>query len=188
MTSFTDAKTWYPGIEYRPDLDEKEPFFFRDNDASTVVPSLDNEIYSTRVVDKNGKVLYRLFGTGLGDGHVLGTGNPTDGRPAIPDEDYGTYADLSLGVKVRILKTGNKNKEVWVNIRPGNKDASPAAIADRAARPRPNRRPWRRRPPRRKRPPKRAVGNRNHAIRRLTLRGEPPVVFFRVDVLPVRRP
>ena len=57
---------------------------------------------------------------------------PTD-RPAIPDEDYGTYADLSLGVKVRILKTANKNKQVWVNIRPGNKDASPAAIADRAA-------------------------------------------------------
>ena len=36
-------------------------------------------------------------------------------------------------MKVRILKTTNKNKEVWVNIRPGNKDTSPAAIADRAA-------------------------------------------------------
>ena len=133
VLSFTDAKTWYPGIKYRPDLDEEAPFFFRDNDASTVVPSLDNAIYSTRVVDKNGKVLYRLFGTDLGGGQVLGTGNPTDGRPAIPDVDYGTYADLSLGVKIRILKTTNKNKEVWVNIRPGNKDASPAAIADRAA-------------------------------------------------------
>ena len=76
------------------------------------MPSLDNTLYSTRVVDKNGKVLYRLFGTGLGGGQVLGTGNPTDGRPAIPDEDYGTYADLSLGCKVRILKTGNKNKQV----------------------------------------------------------------------------
>ena len=114
MTVFTDAKGWYPGVEYRPDLDEEEPFFFRDIDASTVVPSLDNTIYSTRVVDKNGKVLYRLFGTGLGGGHVLGSGNPTDGRPAIQDVDYGTYADLSLGVKVRILKTKKKNTAVWV--------------------------------------------------------------------------
>ena len=64
VTSFTDAKTWYPGMEYRPDLDEEAPLFFRDADASTVVPSLDNTIYSTRVVDKNGKVLYRLYGTG----------------------------------------------------------------------------------------------------------------------------
>jgi immune inhibitor A len=133
VTSFTDAKTWYPGIEYRPDLDEEAPFFFRDSDASTVVPSLDNTMYSTRVVDKDGTVLYRLFGTGLGGGHVLGTGNPTDGRPAIPDEDYGTYADLSLGVKIRILKTGDKNKQAWVNIRPGNKETSPAAIAERVA-------------------------------------------------------
>ena len=36
-------------------------------------------------------------------------------------------------MKIRILKTGNKNKQVWVNIRPGNKDNSPAAIAERVA-------------------------------------------------------
>ena len=89
VLSFTDAKTWYPGLEYRPDLDEEAPFFFRDDDASTVVPSLDNTLYSTRVVDKDGTVLYRLFGIGLGGGHVTGTGNPTDGRPAIPDEATG---------------------------------------------------------------------------------------------------
>ena len=47
-----------PGIEYRPDprLPE-EPLFFRDVDASTVVPSQGNEIYSTRIVDRNGRLL-----------------------------------------------------------------------------------------------------------------------------------
>ena len=50
-STFTDAKTWYPGLEYRPDLDPEAPLFFRDVDASMVVPSRGNEIYSTRIVD-----------------------------------------------------------------------------------------------------------------------------------------
>ena len=96
---FTDAKTWYPGLENRPDLDPEEPLFFRDVDASTVVPSKDNEIYSTRIVDRNGRLVPELFGTDMGAGHVLGTGNPADGRPAIEGGDPGTTADLSLGVR-----------------------------------------------------------------------------------------
>ena len=133
VTSFTDAKTWYPGIEYRPDLDPEAPLFYRDIDASVVVPSLDDTFYSTRIVDKDGKLLYRLYGNDLGGGHVTGSGNPYDGRPANPAiEDFGTYEDLSLGVKIRILKTKDKNRAAWVNIRPGNKDASPAAVAKRA--------------------------------------------------------
>ncbi len=133
IDAFNDASTWYPGLEYRPDLDAENPLFFRDVDASVVVPSLDNTIYSTRIVDKNGKLLYRQYGIGLGGGHVTGTGNPVDGRPAIPDEDYGTYADLSLGVKIRILKTKDSNRAAWINIRPGNKDTSPEAVAKRVA-------------------------------------------------------
>jgi immune inhibitor A len=71
-------------LEYRPDLDEEAPFFFRDLDASTVVPSLGNEIYSTRVVDRNGRLLADLFGTPLDGGHVLGTATRgTDGRPSM---------------------------------------------------------------------------------------------------------
>ena len=57
MRTFTDAMGWYPGLEYRPDLDPDDPLFFRDFDASTVVPSTDNEIYSTRIMDKNGRLL-----------------------------------------------------------------------------------------------------------------------------------
>ena len=80
--AFTDAKTWYPGLEYRPDLDPDEPLFFRDVDASVVVPSRDGEIYSTRIVDGAGRLLPELFGEPVGAGHVFGTGNPADGRPA----------------------------------------------------------------------------------------------------------
>ena len=63
VTTFTDAKGWYPGLEYRPDLDPEAPLFFRDIDASTVVPSAGNEIYSTRIVDGDGKLIPDLFGT-----------------------------------------------------------------------------------------------------------------------------
>lgn len=125
---FTDAKTWYPGIEYRPDLDQEVPLFFRDSDASTVVPSKDNEIYSTRIVDRNGRLLPELFGTDMGDGHVLGTGHPADGRPAIEGGDPGTTADLSLGVKVRVLKVGKGNKRVLITVKPGHKASTPPTV------------------------------------------------------------
>ena len=123
--SFSDAKTWYPGFEYRPDLDAENPLFYRDLDASTVVPSKGNEIYSTRIVDRDGSLLPALYGTELGGGHVLGTGNPKDGRPAIEGGDPGTTADLSLGVRIRVLNTnGKKNTKVRIAVRPGHKGAS----------------------------------------------------------------
>ena len=118
--TFTDAKTWYPGLEFRPDLDPVDPLFFRDVDASVVVPSRDQEIYSTRIVDGNGRLVPDLFGVPLGGGHVFGTGNPADGRPAALDgSDPGTAADLSLGVRVRVLSRGSGNKRVLVRVRPG---------------------------------------------------------------------
>ena len=118
--SFTDAKTWYPGLEYRPDLDPEEPLFFRDVDASVVVPSRDGEIYSTRIVDANGRLVRDLFGEPVGGGHVFGTGNPADGRPAASDgSDPGTTADLSLGVQVEVLRSLDRHKQALVRIRPG---------------------------------------------------------------------
>ena len=121
VLSFTDSKTWYPGIEYRPDLDPESPLFFRDQDASTVIPSRDGEIYSTRVVDRNGRLVRDLFGLPLGGGHVLGTGNPADGRPAAIDgSDDGTTADLSLGVLARIRQIQDGNRRAVVTIRPGH--------------------------------------------------------------------
>ena len=122
--AFTDAKTWYPGMEYRPDLDPAEPLFYRDVDASTVVPSKDNQFYSTRVVDRDGSLLPALYGTDVGGGHVLGTGNPADGRPAIEGGDPGTAADLSLGVRIRVVKPSKNNKKVEIRVRPGHRNAS----------------------------------------------------------------
>ena len=48
MSQFTDAKGWYPGLELRG-----EDLFFRDIDASVVVPSKDNRRYTTRVAGSN---------------------------------------------------------------------------------------------------------------------------------------
>ena len=73
VSTFTDDKTWYPGMEIRG-----ASVFFRDVDASTAVPSQGNAPYSTRVVDANGILLPAFFGADLGSNIVLGTGNPAD--------------------------------------------------------------------------------------------------------------
>ncbi|WP_109507614.1 immune inhibitor A domain-containing protein [Nocardioides speluncae] len=72
VKTFRDTRTWYPGIEIRG-----TSLFFRDIDASTVVPSRGNEQYSTRVVDADGTPLPEFYGTDIGIG-ILGTGNPSD--------------------------------------------------------------------------------------------------------------
>jgi hypothetical protein len=81
VRTFTDRLGWYPGFEHRPDLDAENPLFFRDEDASVVVPSRGNQIYSTRITDGEGRPLPELFGADIGGGHVLGTGHPKDGNP-----------------------------------------------------------------------------------------------------------
>ena len=52
VPKFTDALGWYPGIEARG-----AELFFRDIDGSVVIPSLGNQLYSTRVVDADGDAL-----------------------------------------------------------------------------------------------------------------------------------
>ena len=88
-----------------------------------------NEIYSTRVVDRNGRLLPELFGTDIGGGHVLGTGNPRDGRPAIEGGDPGTTADLSLGVAIQVAKIRKNHTEALISVQPGHRSTS-AASAD----------------------------------------------------------
>ena len=118
VSEFTDARGWYPGFEYRPDLNPANPLFFRDADASVNVPSKDDAIYSTRITDGRGNPLPDLFGSALGGGHVFGTGNPADGLPAGDDGTPGTDEDLSLGVILRFEKErGSKTARIYV--RPG---------------------------------------------------------------------
>ena len=119
--AFTDAQGWYPGAEYRPDLDPENPLFFRDTYASTVVPSRGDAIYSTRIVDAAGRLVPAQFGIALDAGHVTGTGNPADGRPAADDgSDPGTSEDLSLGVRVNVVETRQNRSRAVVRIRPGH--------------------------------------------------------------------
>jgi immune inhibitor A len=103
---FTDAKGWYPGMELRG-----EDLFFRDIDASVVVPSKDNRRYTTRIVDENGNPLTDLYGTDLGDGIILGSGNPADGNPLdTPVED------LSLGVELTVRRVAGNNRWVVIGV------------------------------------------------------------------------
>ncbi|MEU4577515.1 immune inhibitor A domain-containing protein [Nonomuraea sp. ATR24] len=78
VPSFTDAKTWYPGLEL-----QDGSLYYRDFDASVVVPSKGDQPYSTRVVNVDGTPATELYGTDLGNGHVLGTGNPGDEGKAL---------------------------------------------------------------------------------------------------------
>jgi immune inhibitor A len=74
VSTFTDNKGWYPGMELRSD----GRLFYRDYDASVVVPSRDNAPYSTRLVDSEGAALEEYYGL---EGYAitpLGSGNPAD--------------------------------------------------------------------------------------------------------------
>ncbi len=74
VKSFTDNKGWYPGFELRSD----GRIFYRDADASTVVPSKGNAPYSTRFVDSNGTALTQYYGADIGAITPMGSGNPAD--------------------------------------------------------------------------------------------------------------
>ncbi|WP_222708877.1 immune inhibitor A domain-containing protein [Nonomuraea sp. C10] len=78
VKEFTDAKTWYPGLEV-----QDGGLFYRDFDASTVVPSKGDQPYSTRVVNVDGTPATEYYGLDIGGGHVLGSGNPGDEGKAL---------------------------------------------------------------------------------------------------------
>jgi immune inhibitor A len=107
LSTFTDAQTWYPGIEVRPPLTPggNPRFFFRDVDASTVLPSVGNQVYSTRVVDEAGVLLPEWYGADLGIGSPLGTGNPGDDG-------------VNFGVKIQILKAAKDNTYAQIRVTP----------------------------------------------------------------------
>lgn len=98
VPQFTDALGWYPGVEVLED-----GLFFRDWDASTVIPSLDNEHYSTRVVNEDGTPALDWYDVDLGGGHTLGSGNPGD-------------EGKQLGVSFTILRVGQDGKFATVHI------------------------------------------------------------------------
>ncbi|MBB2911509.1 immune inhibitor A [Streptosporangium becharense] len=100
VSEFTDAKTWYPGFELRGDS-----LFYRDFDASVVVPSKGDQSYSTRVVNPDGTPATEAYGTDMGNGNVLGSGNPGDEGKA-------------LGVKLKLLTPLPGNIGAIVHVTP----------------------------------------------------------------------
>ena len=104
----------------------EEPLFFRDVDASTVVPSKGNEIYSTRIVDRDGSAAAGAVTAPISAAATCSApATRADGRPAIEGGDPGTTADLSLGVRIRVMNTnGKKNTKVRIAVRPGHQEGS----------------------------------------------------------------
>ncbi|MFI6453249.1 immune inhibitor A domain-containing protein [Streptosporangium amethystogenes] len=100
VSEFTDAKTWYPGFEARG-----TSLYYRDFDASVVVPSAGDQMYSTRVVNADGTPANDWYGTDMGGGHVLGSGNPGDEGKA-------------LGVKLKLVTPLPGNLGAIVQVTP----------------------------------------------------------------------
>jgi immune inhibitor A len=100
VRKFTDTKGWYPGIEFWPGVG----YFFRDVDASTVVPSVGNAPYTTRMVDPSGNPLPAHYGLNFGF-TVSGTGNPAD-------------AGVDIGVSIEIVRVAKDNSYATVRVVP----------------------------------------------------------------------
>ncbi len=102
VSTFTDAKGWYPGLEIRPG----GRLFFRDVDASCVIPARNQAAYTFRIVNPDGTPATDLYGANIGV--VLGSGNPGD-------------AGVSYGVTIRILKTAKDNSYATVHVTPATR-------------------------------------------------------------------
>ncbi|SDG04762.1 immune inhibitor A [Sinosporangium album] len=100
VREFTDAKTWYPGLEVRDGQ-----LGYRDFDASTVIPAKGDQPYTTRVVNADGTPATAFYGQDLGQGNILGTGNPGEEGKA-------------LGVKFRLLRPLPGNVGAIVRVTP----------------------------------------------------------------------
>jgi immune inhibitor A len=101
VSTFTDNKGWYPGLEMRPD----GRLFYRDADASTVVPSKGNAPYSTRFVDSAGNPLKEYYGLDIGLATPLGSGNPADDG-------------VGYGTTVKVSKAFANNQAALIEVTP----------------------------------------------------------------------
>ncbi|MFG2073182.1 immune inhibitor A domain-containing protein [Nonomuraea maritima] len=106
VKAFTDAKTWYPGLEV---IDGG--LYYRDFDASVVVPSKGDQAYSTRVVHQDGTPARELYGQQIA-GTVLGSGNPGDERKALGVQ-FKLVAPLpgNLGALVQVVPPARGSKK-----------------------------------------------------------------------------
>jgi immune inhibitor A len=106
IKTFTDSLGWVPGIEVRLDLPGL--FFFRDQDASVVVPSAGSADYDWRVVWPDGSPATDFYGFGFG------TGNPKDGLTLGEYNPNAPNAGVELGTYIEIAGVAKNNS--WANI------------------------------------------------------------------------
>lgn len=102
VDTFTDALGWVPGVEVRYDL--PGVLYFRDYNASVVVPSYDGMPYTWRIVYPDGTPAEDWYGG------PLGTGNPAD-------------AGVEVGTYVEILKEARDAS--WANVHIWNSRSTP---------------------------------------------------------------
>lgn len=99
VSTFTDNKTWVPGLEFRSGR-----LFWRDIDASVVVPSRGNAAYTTRIVNPDGSPATGLYGADLGF-TKLGSGNPAD-------------SGVGYGTVVKVVKPLFGNQAAQIEVTP----------------------------------------------------------------------
>ena len=103
VSTFTDSLGWYPGLEVR----NTGALFFRDIDASTVIPSRDNAPYTVRIVGETGNPLPQFYGLDVGVGALTGSGNPGD-------------AGVAYGVTIEVQKAAKDNSYAQIRVTPAH--------------------------------------------------------------------
>ncbi|WP_199539094.1 immune inhibitor A domain-containing protein [Desertihabitans brevis] len=101
VSTFDDSQGYYPGIEVRGNQ-----LFYRDQDASVVIPNEDNAPYPVRVVDAEGNPVPELYGEDVGLPVPLGDGNPTQ----------------PYGVRLDVGKTRAGNQIAQIRVTPPEAD------------------------------------------------------------------
>ena len=114
VSAFTDAKGWVPGIEVRLDLGG---FFFRDQDASVVVPSYGGQDYDWRVVWPDGSPATDFWGFGWG------SGDPADGLTPGPYDPDAPNLGVEMGTNIELKNTAKDNS--WATVHIWNSHATP---------------------------------------------------------------
>ncbi|MDQ0894202.1 immune inhibitor A domain-containing protein [Agromyces ramosus] len=90
VSTFTDDQGWVPGFALR---ESDGALFYRDRDASVVVPSVGNSLYTTPLYDLEGNRLPAYDGLDVGLG-PFGSGNPADSGVG-----YGTVISVKKAFK-----------------------------------------------------------------------------------------
>ena len=101
MSTFTDDQGWVPGFALR---ESDGALFYRDRDASAVVPSAGNAQYTTPLYDLQGNRLPAYDGLDVGLG-PFGSGNPAD-------------SGVGYGTVITVKKAMDGNRAALISITP----------------------------------------------------------------------